>query len=409
MPTRKRPAKTSRAAHARAARGRDRETPQTLPTEKITTRKDAAKIASEGDAARPRPTAPARPHPKTRSRPTNEGRRTTVAIVGAGRLGSALALALDSCGYAVAALVSRRRARARRAARRLTNSRPLALSAAELDRLPDTDLLIIATPDDQIEATAASFAAALDERAAARRSAADVEATAHPSPHPSSPLSSPSRRKPRVALHASGALSSHALAPLRARGFAVGSLHPLVSVSDPRSNAKDLRGAFYCVEGDAAAVRAARRMVRALGGHAFTVAARDKALYHAAAVTVAGHAVALFDLATELLARCGLSRSEARRVLLPLARGALSNLTGARSSADALTGPFARADLSTVRRHLSALAAREDLRDALAVYVLLGRRSLPLAAAKGADAARLREIALALAEAEAQTRVASRR
>ena len=308
------------------------------------------------------------------------GRPTTVAVVGAGRLGSALALALDACGYRVSALVSRRRTRALRVARSLTGPRPLALSAAELDRLPDTDLLIIATPDDQIEATAARLAASFDE----------------------SPARPPSRarRAPRVALHASGALSSDSLAPLRARGFSVGSLHPLVSVSDPRTALDNLRGAFYCVEGDAAAARVARRVVRSLGGRSFSVGARDKALYHAAAVLAAGHAVALFDLATESLAACGLGRARARRVLLPLARSAVANLAAGPSNAAALTGPFSRADADTVRRNLSAFSAR-DLGLARAAYALLGLASLGLAERSGADPASLAGVARALAEADA--------
>jgi len=352
MPPQKSSAKTSRAASERGARGRARETAQTLSSKKIRTGGIAA-----------------------RTRPKDAGRGTTVAIVGAGRLGSALALALDSCGYQVAALVSRSRSRARRAARRLTNSHPPALSAAELDRLPAADLLIIATPDDQIEATAARLAASLDGDRFSRP------------------------RTPRVALHASGALSSDHLSPLRARGYAVGSLHPLVSVSDPKTALGNLRSAFYCVEGDAAATRLARRIVRSLGGRSFSVRARDKALYHASAVLAAGHVVALFDLATESLAACGLNRTRARRILLPLARSAVTNLAASQTNADALTGPFARADAETVRRNLSAFD-RACLRGVKAVYELLGLASLDLAARSGADPASLAEIAHALADTD---------
>ncbi|MFL6227995.1 MAG: Rossmann-like and DUF2520 domain-containing protein [Pyrinomonadaceae bacterium] len=279
--------------------------------------------------------------------------KKTVAIVGSGRLGAALAVALEQSGYRISALVARQRRHALKASR-LLNSRPVALGAAQLTEIPDSDVLIIATPDDQIAATAKRLALS-----APRANA------------------SPTRRP--VALHVSGALSSDALAPLRARGFATGSLHPLVSVSDAASNAKDFGGAFYCVEGDAVAARAARQLVRSLGGQAFTVAARDKALYHAAAVFAAGHVVALFDLATGLLALSGVNAGLARRVALHLARGTLSNLARERENADALTGPFARADAATVRRHADALSSLADNRDALAAYVALGRRSLALA------------------------------
>jgi predicted short-subunit dehydrogenase-like oxidoreductase (DUF2520 family) len=174
-------------------------------------------------------------------------------------------------------------------------------------------------------------------------------------------------------------------------------MHPLVSVSDARSGAESLlRGAFFCTEGDAGAVRAARSIVRALGAQSFTISTTDKALYHAAAVMTSGHSVALFQTATELLARCGLTETRARRVLLPLLGSTLENLS-TQTPARALTGTFARGDVSTVRKHLAALRSTKD-RDALDVYALLGRRALRLAADGGADTSALEEIARLLDE-----------
>ncbi len=292
--------------------------------------------------------------------------RPTVAVVGAGRLGTALALALSSSGYDLRAVVARRVAHARRAAALSKTAHTLALNSAQLERLPPVQLLLITTPDDAVAETAARLAAV-----------------------------SPTSESKRVVLHTSGALSSEVLAPLRERGFRTGSVHPLASVSEPLSGAERLRGAFFCVEGEGAAVSAARRVVRDLGGQSFTVRAENKALYHAAAVMTSGHTVALFDTAARLLARCGLSEKRAREVLLPLLRGTLENLS-ARTPARALTGTFARADVETVRKHLAALLKDGD-GAALMLYALLGDSSLKLAARRGdADAADLKEIALAL-------------
>jgi predicted short-subunit dehydrogenase-like oxidoreductase (DUF2520 family) len=274
-----------------------------------------------------------------------------VVVVGAGRLGTALARALGASGYVVRALVSRTAAHARRAAAR-AGVESLALGAEQLERLPEAGLLFITTPDDRIAETAARLAALPRLRAG-------------------------------VALHASGALSSEVLAPLRARGLAVGSMHPLASVSDAEAGAESLRGAFYCVEGDRAAVRSALAVVRDVGGRSFTVEAGDKALYHASAVMAAGHVVALFDVAANTLSRCGLTERRAREVLLPLLRSVVENLSS-RPPGRALTGSFARADVETVRKHLRALGELGGS-DALAVYRLLGEHSLKLALGAGAD------------------------
>jgi predicted short-subunit dehydrogenase-like oxidoreductase (DUF2520 family) len=291
--------------------------------------------------------------------------RASVGVVGAGRLGTALARALAAVGYRIEFLLARDAQRARRAAT-LASVEARALNASRLGRLPRVDLLLLTTPDDALAETIERIGAAAEEGRG-------------------------------VALHTSGALSSEVLAPLRGRGYAVGSLHPLVAVSEAETGAESLRRAYFCVEGDARAVRAARRLVRDLGARSFSVPAELKALYHAAAVMSAGHAVALFDTAAALLAACGLDEREARRVLLPLLRSALDNLSRQEPAA-ALTGTFARADVETARKHLAALKASGD-DEALELYRLLGRRSLRLAAAKGADAQSLELIARALAEA----------
>jgi predicted short-subunit dehydrogenase-like oxidoreductase (DUF2520 family) len=179
-------------------------------------------------------------------------------------------------------------------------------------------------------------------------------------------------------------------------GFAVGSLHPLVSVNSPAASPGDFQQAFFCVEGDREATRVARSIVRDLGGHSFTIAPGSKALYHAAAVTVSGQMVALFDIALQMLGHCGLSSVRARQVLMPLMESNLANLSTSDPS-KALTGTFARGDISTVEKHIAAIKT-EDLGQALAAYVLLGQRSVSLAKRRHADHAELNKIARLLAK-----------
>lgn len=278
---------------------------------------------------------------------TENKRKPEVSIIGTGRLGTALALALAEQRYTIGALVARRRESARRAAALLdVPSRVLALK--ELADRPPSDLLIIATPDDQIPKVTSALA----------KLEWDLEG------------------KTPIVLHTSGALSSDVLAPLRKKDWSTGSLHPLVSVSEPKAGAKLLRGAFWCVEGDSRAVGLARSLVRDLDGKSLTISSENKPLYHAAAVMASGNVTALFDVAIEMLGQCGLNPKQAQEALLPLLASAVRNLENLNPSR-ALTGTFARGDLETVKRHLNALQKNKS---ALEIYKLLGRRSLDLSA-----------------------------
>jgi predicted short-subunit dehydrogenase-like oxidoreductase (DUF2520 family) len=282
----------------------------------------------------------------------------SISIVGAGRLGGALAIALARKNYRILSVAARRFETAERVAHQISRTQPEILTAENLAELPLSDIVFITTPDPEIEPTAV--------RLAANRNF-DSET---------------------IFLHTSGSLSSAVLSRLKDKGASVGSLHPLVSVSDSSAGAEQFAGAFFCVEGDAKAVAAAKQIAADLGGESFEINPEFKTLYHAAALMTAGHLVALFDVAAETLSRCGVEESEARRILLPLARSAVENL-GRQTPAAALTGTFARADAATMRRHLESLSTDET---ALRVYVELGKRSIELAREQGADGEKLEEM-----------------
>src|ERR1041384_3054055 len=201
--------------------------------------------------------------------------KPAVSIIGSGRLGTTLGVALLHRGYSIQSLVARRVQSARRAAR-LLDADVQVLAAKALRALKPADVFLITVPDDQIASVTEEM------------SSLEFNATA---------------------LHTSGALSSEVLAPLRKKGWHTGSIHPLLSVSkagDP------IEGAFWSVEGDKSAVRLGKTIVQDLGGRSFFIRSEDKPLYHAAAVMVSGNVVALFDVALEMLMDCGLRRKKGR-------------------------------------------------------------------------------------------------
>ncbi len=280
----------------------------------------------------------------------------SVSIIGVGRVGGALALALPKEHYSVDKLFSRNTSE---------NEDPLSKSNASVLRSPDDfvdiaeDLVFIATQDSEISNVAEQ-------------------------------LSKHLKNKKSVVFHTSGSRSSDELKPLSEQGFRVGSVHPLVSISDPVIGVKRFEDSYFCVEGDEDAVAMASELVRHLGGKSFTIKTENKALYHASAVTACGHLVALFDIAANMLASCGMERSEAKDVLLPLVRSTIENLDE-QSTVEALTGTFARGDLETLEKHIASLSSGfpEDYKK---VYLSLGKQSLLLAKRQGTDPGKLNEM-----------------
>jgi predicted short-subunit dehydrogenase-like oxidoreductase (DUF2520 family) len=301
--------------------------------------------------------------------------KPTISIIGAGRLGTTLGRALHQQGYRVQAVVAVHAAHARRSAK-LIGDGVRALGISRLQELPPSDILLITTPDDVIGQVAETLSRIPGPLAGAGKGTVKEKL--------------PANRSRRVVLHASGAMSAAVLQPLKNIGFSVGSMHPLVSINRPATDPKIFYGAFFCLEGDRLAVSVAGRIAGDLGAQKFSLRAEDKPLYHAAAVMSSGHVVSLFDIATEMLVQCGLTKERARAVLLPLLKSTLTGLI-LHAPAQALTGPFSRGDGATAHRHLAAINDRH-LPDALAAYKLLGHRALKLAAQSGLSEKVLREM-----------------
>lgn len=269
-----------------------------------------------------------------------------VAVVGAGRVGSALAAALYKCGYRISGVASRSAASALRLATRV--QAPASADPPEVTLA--ADVVLITVPDRKIRAVTENIA----------RRGGFVPG--------------------QVVAHTSGALGSGELSAARECGAAVISIHPLQSFADTESGAARLAGVYFAVEGDAAARPAAERIVRDLGGVLLHLKSEDKALYHAAACVASNYLVALIHMATDLLRRCGLDREHALKALVPLLDGTLRNIKEM-GAVGALTGPVARGDIPTLEWHLDAFARRDA--GAGELYRRLGLYALRVAREKG--------------------------
>ena len=195
----------------------------------------------------------------------------------------------------------------------------------------------------------------------------------------------------QVVLHLSGVHGQEALGPLVGSRAALGSLHPLQTISEPERAAERLKGAWAAVEGMPRAVETAEQLAHDVGLRPFRIASQAKPMYHAGAVFASNYFVVVEAVAQRLLRHAGLTDAEAWQALRPLVEGTLENL-GRLGPLGALTGPVARGDEATIRRHVEALT-----QDDAALYRVLGRAALELAQKRGMDEGTAARIAAALA------------
>lgn len=245
-----------------------------------------------------------------------------VGLIGPGRAGQALVRLLPSRKYEIGPILSRTLTSARRAARLMR----LGVATDSYEAFAASRIVLIAVPDDSIAGVAARLAEA----------------------------SFSFHRK--VVLHTSGALDSSILQPVRARGAAVASLHPLQTFG---RHVLTLGGVHFAVEGDEKALRWAQSLVTDWRGKLLRIKPGRKVLYHAAATFASPLFTPLMQAAVTLMGRAGIGRKTAIQALKPLLLTTLENF--AHSGRQSWTGPLARGDAGTVEKHLRALDSADPL------------------------------------------------
>jgi len=266
-----------------------------------------------------------------------------IGFIGAGIVGTALAVRLKSRGYDVAAVTSRSLSSARRLSEMA--------GAVTVYNLPQevadhADLVFITTPDDVIHGV--------------------VELVQW--------------HKGQFLVHCSGADSLDVLQAARIQGAQVGSFHPLQTFASIQNAIDNLPGSTFALEAEGALLEQLKQLSLSLEGRWIKLGAGDKAAYHAAAVMTSNYLVTLVKLAADLWGSFGIPADQAIEALLPLLKGTLNNIENL-GVPDALTGPIARGDIGTVQIHLDTL--KETAPAILPAYCQLGLQTVPVALAKG--------------------------
>ncbi len=266
-----------------------------------------------------------------------------LGFIGAGTVGTALAVRLSRKGYPIAAVTSRSPSSCQRLIEATGNGVIYASSQGVAD---SADFIFITTPDDAIPVV----------------------------------VNQTRWHQGQYVVHCSGADSLDVLEPARIVGAKVGSFHPLQTFASIQKAIDNLPGSTFALEAEESLLEILKEMALSLNGRWIKLGAGDKAAYHAAAVMTSNYLVTLIKMATDLWGSFGIPREQALQALLPLLKGTVNNLENL-GLPNALTGPIARGDIGTVQIHLKALKDSAD--GIIPAYCELGLQTVPIALAKG--------------------------
>jgi predicted short-subunit dehydrogenase-like oxidoreductase (DUF2520 family) len=266
-----------------------------------------------------------------------------VGIIGAGTVGTALAVLLSQKGYQFVGASRRNRTPRGKSAGPVSNLNILDGNQAVADA---ADFVFITTPDDVIG-----------------KAASEVK-----------------WRSGQSVVHCSGADSVAILEPARKMGARVGGFHPLQTFASVERAIENIPGSTFAIEAEEPLLTTLKDMATTLGGNWIKLKSGDKAAYHAAAVLACNYLVTLVKMATDLWQTFTIPPEQATRALLPLLRGTLHNIETV-GIPQCLTGPIARGDTGTIEKHLQTL--QEKAPTLLFAYQELGLQTIPIALAKG--------------------------
>lgn len=266
-----------------------------------------------------------------------------LALVGAGRVGTAVAELLRGRGHTIVGVASRSPRSAEHAAERL-NATTFQLDPGDL---PDADVVLLATPDDALAELVGRFA--------------------------------PVIRPGAVLWHVSGSLGLAPLRPATERGISGCAVHPMQACPSVDAAIANLPGSAWGVTVEPSLREWARRLVgEDLGGVSVEIAEEHRALWHAASITTSTGINAVLAVGEALLAEIGMG--DPLDALRPLVQGTLRHSFENGGGRRTVTGPVVRGERETLERHLQMLRALPD-QDVLRDYVAVARLVLERAAA----------------------------
>lgn len=277
--------------------------------------------------------------------PTQRPGRLGIGIIGAGKVGAVLGAALRNAGHAVTGVHAVSEASRTRADALLPHVPVLEIP----EILRRSELVLFAVPDDVLPDLVSGLAEAGHFQ------------TGH------------------LVVHTSGRHGVSVLDPVRAAGAIPLAIHPAMSFTGLSLDIARLADCLFGVTADPIVLPVAQALVVEMGGEPAVIAEADRGTYHAALAHASNHLVTLTAQAAQLLASIGVEQTD--RMLAPLMHASLENALA--NGDGALTGPVARGDVGTVRRHLEVLDAEGVPADVGQAYRAMARATAVRALVRG--------------------------
>ena len=264
---------------------------------------------------------------------------TKLGFIGAGKVGTALAISLSGKGYPVVAVYDLNPEAADYFTQEIIGCK---ITNKTQDVANAADLVFITTVDDQINQIASDL----------------------------------KWRAGQMVVHCSGANSTALLETAKKQGALVGVFHPGNSFADRKQAIQNIAGNTFDIEAEEPLLSTFKELVAALDGYWIEVKASDRPIYHVAIEMPSLFTMLLARTAVKIFEAMNIEQKQALNVTVPLMRVA-ANIIESFGTSKALTGPVDRGDTETVKKHIDGL--RRLCPSVLPLYRELALQNIPFA------------------------------
>ncbi len=268
--------------------------------------------------------------------------KETIAIIGIGRLGSALAQALYRENYSIVGLIDKNLLYAEK----VSNFVKAEICSNDISELRAVDIIFICVADDVIDSVVSQLKNQFKQNSIVK-----------------------------FIFHCSGALTSDVFDPLRKFGANCASFHPIQTFAGKEHDWQKLNNIYFGIEGDSEALQKASEIIQKLKSNQVIIPKEFKSMYHLGCTIASNYLVSLLASAVDIFKKLDFSEKETLKILYPLLSATLANLRE-KGIDGALTGPILRGDCATIEKHIETLS--RDLPFYKTIYKLHGKILLSL-------------------------------